>query len=311
MKQVFVLIHILLLTVAVVQGVTLVRKAFAPPPVFTARPQPDPAEPDGGGARNIRGMPDIEKYDMISRRNLFDVQVRSFESENMPSLSDVPAATPPEQGLPLALWGTVITGSGAGNYAVIEHKTDQVQSLLQTGDRVEGATVKQIERSRVILDIDGREQVLEVDITQIPAAVPGPEPVAPAPFSQKSLDMPAGEGFPGLVPAPVVNQVRFRPFFTQGRPEGLLVYGIRKDSPFHQLGLRNGDIVQAVNDSPTLSGKEIRQVYQFLEQFEQTPFDIDFTVLRRGEPENIMYRARDNTDTVDPVTENAAPEEKP
>ncbi|MCA1787091.1 MAG: hypothetical protein LC657_14050, partial [Desulfobacteraceae bacterium] len=282
-----------------------------PPPVFTARPQPDPADPDGGGARNIRGMPDIDKYDMVSRRNLFDVQVRSSESENMSSLSDVPAATPPEQGLPLALWGTVTTGSGTGNYAVIEHKTHQVQSLVQTGDRVAGAMVKQIEPGRVILDIDDREQVLEVDITQIPAAVPGPEPVALAPFSREAADIPAGEAFPGLVPAPVVNQLKLRPFFTQGRPDGLLVYGIRKDSPFHQLGLRNGDIVQAVNDSPTLSGKEIRQVYQFLEQFEQTPFDIDFTVLRRGESENIMYRAQNNTYTVDPVTENAAPEEKP
>jgi general secretion pathway protein C len=100
-----------------------------------------------------------------------------------------------------------------------------------------------------------------------------------------------------------MKQARIRPFFTDGKPDGLLLYGIRNDSVFHQIGLRNGDIIKSINGSDTLSAQDAVNMYQSLDASLEEISDIRFTVLRRGKTQDIVYDAQRNEFKVETVSD--------
>jgi general secretion pathway protein C len=84
----------------------------------------------------------------------------------------------------------------------------------------------------------------------------------------------------------------------------LLLYGIRNDSVFQQIGLKNGDIIKSINGSDILSAQDAVTIYQSLAApLEEVP-DIQFTIQRRGKIQEIVYNAQNNEYTV----ENASDE---
>jgi general secretion pathway protein C len=100
-----------------------------------------------------------------------------------------------------------------------------------------------------------------------------------------------------------MKQARIRPFFSDGKPDGLLLYGIRNDSVFQQIGLKNGDIVKSINGSDILSAQDAVTIYQSLNTpLEEMP-DIRFTVQRRGKIQEIVYNAQNNEYTVENVSD--------
>jgi len=190
--------------------------------------------------------------------------------------------------LPLILKGTVTATSENASYAVIENIKNRVQYLFQVGDQVEGATIKKIDHSQVILRVNGQDKMLEVDISQSPSslmsskmALPTPQPQVFQTGSQTETGLPA-----------LMKQARIRPFFSDGKPDGLLLYGITNDSVFQQIGLRNGDIIKAINGSKTLSAQDAVTIYQSLDASLEDIADIRFTVLRRGKIQEILYNAQ-------------------
>jgi general secretion pathway protein C len=197
--------------------------------------------------------------------------------------------------LQLALWGTVTAASKNASFAVIENKKNGEQSLFQVGDQIEGATIREIGRNQVILRVNGKDQLLEVDFTQKPAALVSSPPALPEPETGLTEQEPATiPGLPNLM-----KQARIRPFFSDGKPDGLLLYGIRNDSIFQQIGLRNGDIIKSINDSDILSAQDAVTIYQSLNTpLDEMP-DIRFTIQRRGKIQEIVYNALNNEYTVE------------
>lgn len=300
MKQVFISLQLALLTLAAYLAAGLVYDFFLPVTgdLFVAerpelRDQEKPLHPAGPASSP-------KNYQTIADKNLFQVLTRN-PKPGAPALPKETDAAPLEKTrLELDLWGTVTATSDDISYAVIEDRKKREQSLFQVGDRVAGAVIKKIDRNRIILHVNGQDQVLEVDFTRTASVQPGPAPTLPEPetgttetgFSQE----PSTPGLPSLM-----KQARIRPFFSDGKPDGLLLYGIRNDSVFQQIGLKNGDIVKSINGSDTLSAQDAVTLYQSLDASLEEISDIRFTVLRRGKIQDIVYDAQRNEFNVETI----------
>lgn len=303
MKPFYFILQLLLLTIAAYQVTGLAyQQIFSPAGTGhdTLQIKPgkpvDPASPDQAGPR--------KDYAIITQKNLFHVLTHDPDT-GLGNPATAPVETPLEKTrLQVALWGTVTSASGHDSFAVIENKKTGEQSLFQVGDPVEGGIIRKIIRNQVILRVNGEDQLLEVDITRKPSALATSLPALPEPETGLSefepvLQPASATGLPNLM-----KQARIRPFFTNGKPDGLLLYGIRNDSVFQQIGLRNGDIIKAIDGSDILSAQDAVTIYQSLASpLEEMP-DIRFTIQRRGKIQEIVYNAQNNQYTV----ENASDE---
>ncbi len=298
MKHLYLILQMLLLTVAAYQvtGMTY-QQIFSPGSAGFEDLKTRPVDPaDSAAPASSVSQKD---YAVITEKNLFQVLTRDPDTGSNPPTEE-PLGQPLEKTrLQLALWGTVISASGKTSFAVIENKKTGEQSLFQVGDTVEGGVIRKVSRNQVILSVNGKNQLLEVDITQKPKALATAAPALPEPETGLEGQEPAPlqetvSGLPNLM-----KQARIRPFFSDGKPDGLLLYGIRNDSVFQQIGLRNGDIIKSINGSDILSAQDAVTIYQSLNTTLEEMPDIRFTIQRRGKIQEIVYNAQNNEYTVE------------
>ena len=83
----------------------------------------------------------------------------------------------------------------------------------------------------------------------------------------------------------LMTQVRVRPYFRRGKPEGLIVSQIKSDSVFAKLGLMNGDIIANVNGKQMSSPEEAFQFYNSLKSGKAVSIEIT----RRGKKKMFTY----------------------
>jgi general secretion pathway protein C len=280
MKYLFVCIHLLLIG----------GMAFAGADLFYARILPDdlgeagaPASWETAGPQPVRedsGRSAANRYQAVVSRNIFKVL-----TEETAAPAEKPAE--PEKLAPttlkLTLWGTVTGTSDV--WAVIEDKAVRQQALYQVGDLVQGARVKDILRHQVILTVEGTDQVLEMETQR--TGKPGP--VSPGVPVHPSLSQTGTGDMPGSMlledAGEIMKQIKFRPYFSQGAPDGLMVYGIRPGSIFTQIGLRNGDIIKEVNGMPITTAADGMGMLAEIQGSE----DIGMVVIRRGKPVDLSF----------------------
>ncbi len=73
---------------------------------------------------------------------------------------------PKKTKLKLKLWGT-ITGNGVHAYAIIEEATRREQKLYRVGETIQNATIKMILREKVVLSVEGNDELLELEIKRV------------------------------------------------------------------------------------------------------------------------------------------------
>jgi general secretion pathway protein C len=83
-----------------------------------------------------------------------------------------------------------------------------------------------------------------------------------------------------------MSQVKVRPHFKDGKPDGLTLSHIRPNSIFKEMGLKNGDIVKGVN------GKDIQSVDDALKFYEnlKSSTSVELQIERKGEQLSIGYQ---------------------
>lgn len=292
MKTLFVSANLVCVILSAYFSVQLFYKAVLPAPSHMAgqsTPQMETASREPAEA----GRSSISQYDLILKRNLFNVQLAEAPkpvkpADNAPPPKEAPKPTP----LKLVLWGTVTGVSQV--YAVIEDKKTRKQSLYQVGDPIQGATIKEISNHRVLLHYQEEDQILEMTSETgrgpgpspaVPMRLPPPgnslrnavlEPAVPAPF----------ESLPGQMNTELLKkQVRFRPYFQNGIPDGVMVYGIRANSFLAKMGIRNGDIIKDINGVPVTSAGDETLLFSEMEQ----GGDGILRLLRRGEQKELSF----------------------
>ena len=287
MKKGFVLIHLILLTLLSFLGARifyaqLVGGGGVPVSVPV---HADVAPGDAEEKPEEKSLPRYH-YTVIERRNLFKVPLKE-EKSSSPVTSDVPPVEGLEKtSLDLKLLGTIVLEPGGG-FAIIQESRKKEQKRYQVGDMVQGAQIKAVLREKVVLHYKGRDEVLVMGAAQGSAAPEGGFHSAfdmTSPGEQTSLSRSMLNEALGDINK-LMGDIRVRPHFSRGKPDGLLLYGIKKDSLFQTMGLKNGDIITGVD------GRDIQSVDDALTFYEQLKesSDVNVQIKRRGQIKEIQY----------------------
>lgn len=296
-KKSFTIINIILLTAVVFFGIKLFysfvtarleAKIISADLQLTTPGQSGSATPDNRS--DAAAQRRFAAYQPIVERDLFktgkaktpDQPIKQSELENLQKTR-----------LKLKLWGT-ITGNSGTTYAVIEDVSKRNQQLYRESDKIQHALIKLILRKKVVLTVDGRDEVLEME-EQLDQAhrisssqgseedeMPGFDDVEPEDVSidREQIDN-ALQDINSLM-----RQIRVRPYFEDGKPNGILLSGIRKNSIFEEMGLQSGDVVRGVN------GKEIQSVDDALKFYQnlKSSSEVELQIQRNGDSQTINYR---------------------
>ena len=286
-KTLFTIVHLVCITAVAylavegLYGIAVARLADKPvseaPQVFQAN-DPDTA---------IRPL---AAYQSVLERNLFGTRA-STDTES----KAVDIASLEETKLDLKLWGTV-SGSANGIYAVIEDVRAREQNLYRTGDAVQNATVKEIFREKVVLTVDGKDEILQMQdlVSQGSRSRSGGVPVR--------TELPAG-GMPRAQRislrrsyieqsmtdvASLMTQMQVRPHMEDGVPAGLALSSIKPNSIFRRMGLRNGDVITGVDGTELSSVDDALRLVEDL----KSASNLSVQLKRRGRVKHIEYSIR-------------------
>ena len=250
----------------------------------------DPGQPDQSARSKVpttikEKIRPLSHYDAIKERNLFKTDATA-DIKAPPIDPDTLKKTE----LNLKLWGTV-TGLKDQTYAVIEESKTRKQNLYREGDTIQNATVKRVLREKVVLNVDGKDEVLEIEkvksrVSYTPRARPDrtSRKIRPQRITLRRAQIEnALEDVNKLL-----TQVNIRPHYTDGKPDGLLLTRIRPRSIFLRMGLRNGDIITGVNDAPLQSVDDALKFYESLRSAD----NVTLQLKRRGRSRTIDYRIR-------------------
>lgn len=290
MKYLFTLLNCLFVVTSAYFCVDIVYKKVVPEVKTTSTGQG--GEKTRKIPRSTVNRPNViaSRNKVIWKRNLFRVELEKKGVSGANSFEQEPEELEPTH-LKLALWGTV-TG-GEGPYAVIEDKKVRLQSLYLVGDTVQGAKVKKILRQKVVLSFQGKDQILEMEMethakkgslfnlyrVTSPGAFPAFAPVVRKKIETKQLLEGSGA---------LMRQIKFRPHYTKGEPDGLMVFGIRPNSIFSNIGLRNGDIVKQINETPIASEEDAASIFSEIINSDQSKL----TLFRRGKVQELVYEMK-------------------
>ena len=223
-----------------------------------------------------------ESYRAITDRNLFDTKTEAAAPPKQMAIEKLQKTT-----LKLKLWGTV-TGEGGKAYAVIEDPAKREQNLYRIGDTIQNAAVKIILREKVVLHVSGKDEILSMEEvkstgTSRPAAArrraARPSPTQKIVLKQSQLIGALQD------PGALMKQARVRPHFKDGKPDGLLVTGIKPASIFRKMGLRNGDILVGVDEADISSIDDAMKFYQGL----GASSEVKLQIKRRGRMRTLEY----------------------
>jgi len=277
MKRYFAAIDILLIAVAVYFSV----KAFYKVATTNLNNVPAPKAP----TRHIVSPEDatvhpISYYRAIIERNLFNSKKGIGQHT---ARLDIETLEPTD--LKLKLLGTV-SGDNKEAYAVIEDTAERRQDLYRIGDSIQNATLKIILREKVVLHVDGKDEILGIEegLGSQKTSIDSERRLGMADSQNVTLKRSRIEKAVKNV-NDLIKQIRIRPHFRNGKPDGLRLTGIRPNSIFYNMGLKSGDIITGVNSSTIESVDDVLKLYQSL----QSSSSVQLQVKRRGKPKTINY----------------------
>ncbi len=287
-QRTILIINLAIIALGAYFGVGLFYKITA----HQLRAEKMPAEtPDAVAAANRRSQRPFGDYRPILTRDLFETSKTPLPAV---AKTEVNLDDMEETQLNLKLWGTV-TGSEEQAYAVIEDTQKREQNLYRVGDSIQNAIVKMIRRAKVVLQVDGRDEVLAMEEIQ--------QGGSRKTFSSRSS--PSRPSTSGIRTQRVsmkrsmitdaindvsklMTQVKIQPHMQDGQPNGLAISNIMPNSIFRRMGLRNGDILKKVE------GQDIRTVDDALRLYDsmKTADNVSVEIERRGSTRTIDYTIR-------------------
>ena len=187
--------------------------------------------------------------------------------------------------LKLRLWGTVTADDKQTAYAVIEEQEAKKQSLYRVGDKIQNAAVKMIFRERVVLSVNGRDEILEIeklsenkkiDRSVLKSNVVHGHDIKSNRSQTKNVFKKVNN---------LMSQANIKPYFEKGKIGGLILTRIKPDSLFYKMGLENGDIITGVDGEDIESVDDIQEFYKSLKA---SP-DVQLQIKRKGEHKNIIW----------------------
>ncbi len=290
----FTISNILLITAGVYLGVNAFYTLITAQLDFSIQPRISAGLTDPEPVKYARAP--LSDYQSITRRNIFNSSTETVAPE--PKTEKVDIEKLKETDLKLRLWGTV-TGEDKRAYAVIEDTKAREQNLYRAGDSIQKAIVKLILREKVVLRVDGRDEILTME--EIRASRGGrsgnrrsqrassgghrPQklPVSSYPRKIRLKGAQIEKAMENL--GEVMQQANLRPHIVDGQAAGISITGIKPNAIFRRMRLRNGDVITGVN------GQSIESVDDAVGIIEQLSSGSNFQlqIKRRGREQTLDY----------------------
>jgi general secretion pathway protein C len=240
--------------------------------VFAALLTPTADSAKATPARSIRMSRDWSDREIILQRNLFNASLLAGTAPiEAPVDEDLE-----ETKLPLRLVGTAAASTQELSWAAVEDEDERETVIVRIDDALNRATVKRIERRRIVLSENGvlRELTLDDDSSGSKPQARTNRPRAARSFARARPRSPRGratvddlekkraaakkmresirverEEIDELVrnPANLLSQARILPKYEGGAMVGLQVNAIKPGSLLEQIGMLSGDVITKLN----------------------------------------------------------------
>jgi general secretion pathway protein C len=233
-------------------------------------------------------------YQTIIDRNIFNAVTAASAKNN--DNDEIKFAS-----LRLALIGT-IAGDDKTSIAFIEDMGTKTQDIYKIGANIQGAVVKSILKGKVVLKVGNRDEVLTMDgggpddetktSSRTSQANMSTEEGSPstAALNERNITIPRSEIESSLKDInSLISQASIQDHSSDGQPDGLTVTGIKAGSIFRKMGLRNGDVVKAVNNDAIKTTDDLISLYNNL----KSAPDLSLQIVRRGQTRNFNYSLTD------------------
>ena len=248
----------------------------------------------------------VEDYSAIVEQDIFGSSSRTKKS--LQGDNGVSPALSAEEELGIALLGTV-AGSPEISRAIIKDIKTNELSLYKTGDTVatpswkgsSTAHIESIEKDVVVLLHQGQRKILELGTRESAARHPV-DKRHDADNAQGALSRNAAQAAETNLPAKsqstvgdklsdieiMLTKAVIEPYTIDGQVEGLKITGLENIRGAKEIGLKNGDIIRAVNGH-RLTGKQ--KAYQiFKKARSQAAMNIE--LLRDNETKTLSFSLR-------------------
>lgn len=185
--------------------------------------------------------------------------------------------------LNLKLLGTVVNEKGS-SWAIIHDLDRDRQDMVSVGSVVAGARVVSIGKDRVLLDVDGREELLLLGVegTRSPSgrSDQGTKESATSTYVlSREVVRDSLENLPVLM-----TQARAELYFKEGKPEGFQLSQIQQGSLLKSVGFQDGDVIRSVN------GQDVRSLEDAIEIYREFGDSDSFTIgILRGEKPRTLH----------------------
>lgn len=254
------------------------------------RPETGAAAPRSPAGAAPAGPAD---YSVVTERNYFGSSSKPVAAGELTFRTDYGGGQAGSS-LPLDLLGTIAGWNGRG-YAIIEERDKKKQGLFKVGDTVAGATLREVRRNAVVLNVGGKDELLEVRSAphEPLAGTGGAAPAAAAPPQRPGDRLPpnAPSRAPAAQDSPALKEVRdllaegqAKPHFNAGKMDGFYINKVKEGSYMQKAGLEDGDIVQSLNDRKIENANDVVWIQKII----NNPADrISLQVNRKGRIINI------------------------
>ena len=211
---------------------------------------------------------------------------RTLSMEQKEELSRKTSRTqdkPRPSSLNLKLLGTVVNESGS-SWAVIHVLESDRQEVATLGSVVAGARVVSIGKDRVVLNVDGNEEVLLLgEEGTRPASGRGGQEARESATSTYVLSREVVRKNLDNLPA-LMTQARAELYFREGKAEGFQLSQIQEGSLIKSVGFQDGDVIRSVN------GLDVRSLEDAIELYQKFGDSDSFTIgILRGERTKTLH----------------------
>jgi general secretion pathway protein C len=245
-------------------SITWVLVPSAPPALVpVARPA------SGSGPVAVPGL------DKLKSSHLFG-EAKEQTAPVVESVVDAPETT-----LSLALTGILAGGSAPQAIISANRGPEKTYHVGDTIDNADGATLHSVEADRVLLNRNGRIEMLRLP-EQLSSSAPRPAAALAPPTAQQpngSLRQVISDNASRLS-----EIVRLAPHVQEGKVVGFRVNPGKDRATFDALGLQPGDVVTDINGTVLNDPSQGLQVFESLGESTQA----NVTVLRDGAPQVVV-----------------------
>jgi len=212
---------------------------------------------------------------------------RALSTDRKACTSKRTSLTPDTSSLKLKLLGIVVNEKGS-SWAIIQDLDRDRQDMVSVGSVVAGARVVSIGRDRVVLSVNGREEILLLGAEGTRSARSrGDQPSKESATSTYVVDRKTIQENLDNLPS-LLMQARAELYFKEGRPEGFQLSQIQKGSLLKSVGFEDGDVIRSVN------GQDIRSLEDAIALYQQLGDRDSYTIaiLRAEKPKTLHVRIK-------------------